>query len=94
MKSNKTVSKESTRIELEDHYRKMLRHIQTETFLKIVNDRIVALKYAGIGLSKVGPEKPNQQTIEKHADIMQVVARIILDERTKKGRSKANKQSN
>lgn len=94
MKSNKTVAKESERVELEVHYRKMFRRIQTETFLKIVNDRTVALKYAGIGLSKVGPEKPDQQTIEKHADIMQAVARIILDERTKKGRDKANKQSN
>ena len=79
---------------LEDQYRKMFSDIQTETFLKIIDDRSVALKYAEIGLNKMGENKPEQSKIEEHADIMQSVARIILEEREMKGRDKTNTQRN
>jgi hypothetical protein len=68
-------------LSLTEETRKRFLRIRTVTYQKIVSNRALAISYALDALKKTQPENINAELIEEYADLMQSVARIILNQR-------------
>lgn len=69
-------------------YKTFFQRLRTETLKQVVRDRPTALEYARKGIKRMGPDKLTDEYVETVAENMQQVAKIILEKRTKKSRSK------
>ncbi|NMC35457.1 hypothetical protein GYA49_00255 [Candidatus Beckwithbacteria bacterium] len=88
MKNNKSVKNKALSLSQEEVFLKKFSCIHSQTFKKILESRVVALKYAKIGLEEKDPENLTPDNIEKVADILESVARIILKKREGKSSQK------
>lgn len=68
----------------EEQYRKQFQKIDSESLEVIREDRNKALEYAEKGIKISEPEKLTPEYIELVADSMQILARMILIERSSK----------
>lgn len=74
-------SKNSQIDSLPEIYKKPISMLNTEALEMIFQNRSKALEYASKGIMQTEPEKLNDEYIALIADSMQVLARIVLDER-------------
>lgn len=74
-------SKKSLLENLPEFYRQQIHKFSSEGLKKIFESRETALKYAKKGIEQMEPESLNDEYVEKLADSMQVLARIVLEER-------------
>jgi len=66
---------------LSKEQKEFIQNLDNETIARIHIDREEALKYAETGIKQTEPEKLNPDHLEKVADYMQILARIVLSER-------------
>ncbi len=74
-------SKKSLIENLPEIYKSQIEKLSNEVLKIISQSREKALEYATIGINQTEPEKNNEEHVALIADSMQVLARIILDER-------------
>lgn len=68
---------------LKKKYQAEIEKLDSENLKIILEDREKALEYAKRGIEQVEPEKLSTEHINTIADEMQIVAKMILEERTK-----------
>lgn len=66
---------------LPEIYKEKISALSTESLEIILQDRNKAIEYAKKGLMQTEPEKDTDAYIELIADSMQILAKIVLDER-------------
>ncbi len=66
---------------LPSHYKEQIKKLSTEGLETIFHDREKALEYAKKGVEQMEPENRNEDYIIKVAESMQILARIVLEER-------------
>ena len=74
-------SKTSLLETLPSFYKEQFEKLDTETLKLVFYNREKALEYAKKGIEQMEPENLNEEYITKVAESMQVLARIVLEER-------------
>lgn len=69
--------------ELRNKYQAEIEKLESDDLRKIVEDRERALEAARKGIEEVEPDKLSPDYISTIANEMQIVAKMILEERTK-----------
>lgn len=69
--------------DLKKKYQAQIELLDSDKLELIVEDREKALEYARKGIEQVEPEKLTPDHIEAMANEMQIIAKMILEERTK-----------
>ena len=68
---------------LKKAYQAQIEQLDSDNLKIILEDREKALQYARKGIEQIEPEKLIPEHIESIANEMQIVAKMILEERTK-----------
>jgi len=68
---------------LASEYKKQLDKLDSETLRIMSEDRSKATEYARKGIQEVEPENLSEEYVQTVANDMQVIARMILEERNK-----------
>jgi hypothetical protein len=79
-KPNMDISEE---IIAQERYKEFFQRFRGQTLKRVLNDRSTALECAKRGIQVVEPDKLTDQYMESVADLMQKVAKVILEKRTK-----------
>lgn len=66
---------------LPDNYKKRIGELSDESLKIILKDRKKAIEYAKRGIEQTEPKKANDEYITLVADSMQILAKIVLEER-------------
>lgn len=74
-------SKKSLLENLPDSYKKQIKRFSSEGLQIMFQNRAKALEYAKKTIEKFSPEDLNEEYVGKVADGMQILARIVLEER-------------
>lgn len=74
----------SENIVTQERYKKFFHRFRSETLRRVLKDRSTALECARRGIKAVEPDKLTDRYVESIADLMQNIARIILEKRVKK----------
>lgn len=69
--------------DLKNKYQAQIEKLESDDLREIVEDREKALEAARKGIEEVEPEKLTVEHIEAMANEMQVIAKMILEERSK-----------
>lgn len=69
--------------ELKKQYQAQIEQLDSDNLKIILTDREKALEYAKKGIEQLEPEKLTPEHIESIANEMQIIAKMILEERTK-----------
>ncbi len=69
--------------ELKKKYQAQIEQLDSDNLKIILSDREKALEYAKKGIEQIEPKKLTPEHIESIANEMQIVAKMILEERTK-----------
>ncbi len=68
---------------LASEYKKQLDKLESETLQIMSGDRLKAVEYARKGIAEIEPENLNEEYVQTVANEMQVIAKMILEERNK-----------
>lgn len=71
-------------IEISSKYKDLIQKLDNDTLLLIVKNRIKALEYAKKGMEEVDPDNLTDENVRSVASEMQIVANLILEEKTTK----------
>ncbi len=69
--------------ELQEKYKKQFQNLDSEGLRQISTDRSKAEEYAKKGIETVEPKNLNYDYIQTVANTMQLVAKMLLEERSK-----------